>query len=114
MLEEFNLKDRVAIVTGAGRGIGRAIAVTLAEAGADIVAASRTRSQLEETAAEVEGWGRRCLVVPTDVTQADQVEQMVASAIAQFQKIDILVNNAGIAVVKPLVPMPGFRPQYLI
>jgi NAD(P)-dependent dehydrogenase (short-subunit alcohol dehydrogenase family) len=95
ILDALKLDGRVAIITGAGRGLGRAMAIKLAEAGADIVAASRTRAQLEETAAGVVKTGRKCVIVPTDVTNSEQVNAMAAAAIREFGRVDILVNNAG-------------------
>lgn len=95
ILDRFRLDGRVAVVTGAGRGLGRAMALALAAAGADIVAAARTAAQLEETARAVEALGRRCLVVPTDVTQPEQVNRLVRSAVEGLGAVDILVNNAG-------------------
>ena len=96
ILDNFSLEGKVAVITGAGRGLGRAMAIRFANCGADIVAASRTVAQLEETAAAVRAVGRRCLIKPTDVTHSDQVNGMVEAAIAEFGKIDILINNAGI------------------
>ena len=87
--------DRVAIVTGAGKGIGRAIALGFAEAGADVVCAARTLADLESTAAEVRARGRRALPVVCDVTKSDQLERLVAAALAEFARVDLLVNNAG-------------------
>jgi len=107
VLKEFSLDGKVAIVTGASRGIGKAIALTMAEAGADIVVAARTASDLEKTAKEVRQLGRKCLVVPTDVTKKEQVEKMAEKALAEFGKIDILVNNAGIDIRKPMVSTKG-------
>jgi len=95
ILDKLRLDGKVAVVTGAGRGLGRAMALALAEAGADIVAAARTLSQIEETAQQVRATGRRCIAVPTDVTDSTQVNAMVEKAIAEFGRIDILVNNAG-------------------
>jgi NAD(P)-dependent dehydrogenase (short-subunit alcohol dehydrogenase family) len=95
ILDALKLDGRVAIVTGAGRGLGRAMAVKMAQAGAEIVAASRTRAQLEETAAAVAKTGKKCVIVPTDVTDSKQVNAMVAEAIRAFGRVDILVNNAG-------------------
>jgi len=77
ILTEFSVEGKVAIVTGAGRGIGKAISLALARAGADIVAAARTKEEIEETCREVKDLGRQSLAIPTDVTKADQVEGMV-------------------------------------
>jgi 7-alpha-hydroxysteroid dehydrogenase len=95
ILERFKLTGRVALVTGAGRGIGAGIAAAFAEAGADVVCAARTRAQLEETAARVRGAGRRALVVPTDVTDPAQLEALAAAVLGEFGRLDVLVNNAG-------------------
>ena len=95
ILDSLKLDGKVAIITGAGRGLGRAMAVKLAETGADIVAAARTQSQLDETADAVKKTGRKCLIVPTDVTVSAQVNALAAATVKQFGRIDILVNNAG-------------------
>jgi len=95
ILDKFKLDGKVVIITGAGRGLGRAMALRFANSGADIVAASRTVAQLEETAAEVRVRGRRCLVVPTDVSRSDQVNAMAAAALKEFGHVDALINNAG-------------------
>jgi 3-oxoacyl-[acyl-carrier protein] reductase len=91
-----NLQNRVALVTGAGRGIGRAVALELAEAGADIVFTNRTPALAEETQAAVEARGRRCLAFQADVAEPEQVDEMVAKSLEAFSSLDILVNNAGI------------------
>jgi 2-deoxy-D-gluconate 3-dehydrogenase len=90
----FSLHERVALVTGANTGIGQAIAVALAEAGADIIAVGRTEPQETQTA--VLGLGRRFLSIHADLANTDCIPGTVASALAQFGRIDILVNNAGI------------------
>ena len=95
ILDRFKLTDRVALVTGAGKGIGRGIALAFAEAGADVVCAARTRADLESTAAEVRARGRRALVVPCDVMQTEALEALVAATLAEFGRLDLLVNNAG-------------------
>ena len=106
MLPEMSLEGRTAIVTGAGRGIGRAIALALAEAGADIVAAARTVSEIEATAADVRALGRQALAIPTDVTKSSQTDAMVQRAMEHFGKVDILVNNAGRLLKVPVAPFP--------
>jgi len=90
------LSGQVAIVTGAGRGIGRATALELAQMGADIVVAELDREGAERTAAEVKGLGRRVSVVRTDVTSRNDLTTMADRARAEFGRIDVLVNNAGI------------------
>jgi len=92
----MELDKHVAIVTGAGRGIGRATALELAGMGADIVVAEIDRANADRTAGEVKGLGRRALVVPTDVTSRKDLAAMVERTRAEFGRIDVLVNNAGI------------------
>jgi NAD(P)-dependent dehydrogenase (short-subunit alcohol dehydrogenase family) len=92
---DFSLKDRVAIVTGGSRGIGRAIALALAEAGAGVVVASRTPQANEEVAKEIRSMGGKALGVPADARQADQVASLVERTLEGFGRIDVLVNNAG-------------------
>ena len=92
----MELAGQAAIVTGAGRGIGRATALELARLGADIVIAELDRANAERTAAEVQTLGRRSSVVPTDVTSRADLTAMVERSRAAFGRIDILVNNAGI------------------
>lgn len=93
------------MVTGASRGLGRAIALALAEAGADVAVAARSKKDLEETAQGVERAGRRALVVPTDVSRYEELEALMARARSELGRLDIVVNNAGVAKVAPLVEM---------
>jgi 7-alpha-hydroxysteroid dehydrogenase len=95
ILDRFRLDGQVAIVTGSGRGIGAATAIAFADAGADVVVSARTVSQMEETAEEVRKRGRRALVVPCDVLDAEQRVELVERAVAELGRLDILVNNAG-------------------
>jgi 7-alpha-hydroxysteroid dehydrogenase len=95
LLDRFRLDDKVAIVTGSGRGIGRGIAVGFAEAGADVVCAARSKDQIEDTAERVRAHGRRALPVTCDVTESEHLENLVAAAMSEFGRIDVLVNNAG-------------------
>jgi len=97
MLKEFSLSGRTALVTGGGRGIGRAIALTLAEAGADVAIAARTLSQVEQVADEVRALNRHSLALQADVTDPIRVDQMVTHVTNELGRIDILVNNAGIS-----------------
>ena len=92
----MRLDDKVALITGAGRGIGRAIALAYANEGARLALAARTLDQLEDTAAAARARGAATLVVEADVTRQASVESMVAQVLARFGRIDILVNNAGI------------------
>lgn len=104
-LERFSLKGKTAIVTGASQGLGEAIAIGLAEAGADLVLASRNEASLAKVATEITARGAKCLTVKTDMLKADEIQTMADKAVAQFGKIDILVNNAGINLVKPFVDL---------
>ncbi len=101
ILDRFQLTDQVAIVTGAGRGIGRGIALAYAEAGADVVCAARTAADIEDTAERVRAFGRRALAVPTDVLERAQLENLVDVTLGEFGRVDLLVNNAGGSPPKP-------------
>jgi NAD(P)-dependent dehydrogenase (short-subunit alcohol dehydrogenase family) len=99
----MKLRDKVAIVTGAGRGIGRAIAIAFGREGANVVAASRTLSEVSDTAKEIEALGRQCLPLRADISSRDDVEDMVRKTLEMFGRIDILVNNAG--MLGPIGPL---------
>ena len=93
----MKLANHVAIVTGAGRGIGKQTALVLAEAGVNIILAARSVPEIEAVADEIRALGRKALAIPTDVTQKLQVESMVKKTYDAFGKVDILINNAGLA-----------------
>ena len=93
--EHLTLAGRRAVVTGAGRGIGRSIALALAQAGADVAVTARTQAELETLVAEIQALGRRSLAVCCDVTQPEQVGHMAETLLAGLGGLDILVNNAG-------------------
>jgi meso-butanediol dehydrogenase/(S,S)-butanediol dehydrogenase/diacetyl reductase len=99
------LSGKIAIVTGGNRGIGRGIALALAEAGADVVIAARNLAQSTEVAAELQAMGRRALAVAADVSDAVQVNALMEQVEAAFGGLDILVNNAGILTVSPVETM---------
>lgn len=105
MLETLRLDGRVVVVTGASRGLGRAMALALAEAGADVALAARSKPDLEETAHQVERLGRRALAIPTDVRLLAEVETLVAQTRGLLGRLDVLVNNSGVAQVTPLAEM---------
>jgi len=96
------LDGRTVLVTGAGRGIGRAIALTAAREGAFVVLASRTAEQLDEVAAAIAAEGGKALAIPTDVTRREDVSALVARAVAETGRLDAVVSNAGVFVWKPL------------
>lgn len=101
ILEKFNLAGRVAIVTGSGQGIGKAIAVGLAQAGADVVVADKDVTLGESVAGEIRALGRNAMLSTVDVREGDQVNEMVQGCVAKFGRVDILVNNAGGFFVAP-------------
>src|ERR671910_270420 len=103
LLDRFSLTDKVAIVTGGGRGIGAACALGFAEAGADVVIASRTKEQLEDVAYQVSDRGRRALGVPCDVNDTANLELLVDQAMSEFGRIDVVVNNAGGSMPGPFL-----------
>ena len=116
MLPEMSLEGRVTIVTGASRGIGREVALVMAEAGSHIVVAARTESDLDVTARKVRALGREALAVPTDICRASEVDILIEKAMQRFGKVDVMVNNAGKLLRLASAPLPnhdvtGFKPS---
>lgn len=105
MRGSFDLSGKVALITGASRGIGRAIALALAEAGADVALASRSIEALDRVAGEARAFGRRATVIPTDVTSVEQIRAMVDRTVETLGRIDVLVNAAGVGARKPTVDL---------
>jgi 7-alpha-hydroxysteroid dehydrogenase len=103
LLDRFSLQDRVALVTGAGRGIGAGCARAFAEAGADVAITARTVEQLEEVKAEVEALGRRAFVFPADASEIANLEAFAEAASAEYGRIDVVVNNVGGSMPEPLM-----------
>jgi len=99
----FSLEGKVAVVAGAGRSWLKALASFLAEAGADVALADQDRKQMEEAAQEVKNWGRQAIVIPTDVTSYQQIEEMAVAVTSQWEKIDILVNSMDLQFAQPLL-----------
>lgn len=98
MSNRFQLEGKKAIVTGAGRGIGRALAVGLAEAGADVTVAARTRTDLESVAGEIERLGRKAHIVAADMTKQEDIQRIVNETVEHLGGLHILVNNAGMNI----------------
>ena len=107
--ELFSLQGKVAIVTGASRGIGRAIVLGFAKAGADVALAARSESDLETLAKEIDGMGRKAIVIPTDVTDRDQIRSLVDRTVEGLGGLDVLVNNAG--GTRFMAPIVSLRPE---
>jgi 7-alpha-hydroxysteroid dehydrogenase len=103
LADRFRLEGRVAVVSGAGRGIGAACARALAEFGADVALTARTESQLEEVAAAVREGGRRALVFPGDANEVSVLDEFVAATVAELGRLDIVVNNAGGSMPRPFL-----------
>jgi NAD(P)-dependent dehydrogenase (short-subunit alcohol dehydrogenase family) len=114
VLDTFGLKDRRALVTGGNRGLGRAFALALAEAGADVAIAARDSARNDQVVGEIEARGRRGFAVPADITQRAEVTALVADVTAELGGIDILVNNAGIAIHRPALEVPDEEWQQVI
>jgi nucleoside-diphosphate-sugar epimerase len=101
----LDLKGRVAVVLGGSSGLGHAIALSLAQAGADVVASSRRHEQVESVAAEIESLGSKTLRIPSDVTDRASIQSLHDQALQHFGKVDILVNAAGITLKKPAIEL---------
>jgi NAD(P)-dependent dehydrogenase (short-subunit alcohol dehydrogenase family) len=102
----LSLEDKVAVVTGGTSGIGRALSLGLAEAGADVIATARRQQQVDETADEIERLGRQTLRLTSDVCDRDSLERTLAGALDRFGKVDILINCAGRIRRTPTLTMP--------
>jgi NAD(P)-dependent dehydrogenase (short-subunit alcohol dehydrogenase family) len=106
VLNRFSLMNRNALVTGAGQGIGRALAVALAEAGANVAVVDRNGETAKSTAQEIGALGVESLAIETDVTQTDEVNKMVDQVTSKWGPLNIAVNNAGIAIRSPAESIP--------
>ena len=104
-IPSLSLEGKVAIVTGGSRGIGRVIALGFAEAGANVVVCSRTLTDLEKVAEEIEALGRRSLAVETNIAVKSEVDNLVEKTLEKFGTIDILVNNAAMNIMRPLTEL---------
>lgn len=102
----FSLEGKVAVVTGGTSGIGRALSLGLADAGADVIASSRRKEQVDEMASEIEARGRHTLRVASDVSDRSTLERLLAAALERFSKVDILVNCAGVIKRTPTIDLP--------
>jgi 3-oxoacyl-[acyl-carrier protein] reductase len=98
----MNLKSSIALVTGAGRGIGKAIALSLAKEGAEVVLTSRTIAELDQVKKEIESIGGKALIIPADLTNDTQMGKLFEEIRSNYSRLDLLVNNAGIGVFAPV------------
>lgn len=101
----MSMSGKIALVTGASRGIGQGIAMQLARAGADVVAADLKLEDAQHTAATIEALGRRSLALQVDVTRWEQVSQMIERVVSELGRLDVAVNNAGVISIKPVVEL---------
>ena len=109
---DLGLKGKIALITGASRGIGKAIAMVLAEEGANLALCSRGRDELEVTAEEIKAKGVEVLAVPADITKADEIQNLVKKVVEKFKRVDILVNNAGTGRLSDLMELPEEELRY--
>jgi NAD(P)-dependent dehydrogenase (short-subunit alcohol dehydrogenase family) len=107
VLDSFSLQGKVSVVTGANRGIGRALVTALAEAGSDVALLVRDPASAGEAVAALDALGVRSAVVSADVTQLDQVERAVEEVVTALGRVDVLVNNAGACIHKPALEVTG-------
>lgn len=107
MLSEYNLEGKTAVVTAAGRGIAKGVALVLAEAGADLALVALTPTHVERVAAQVREMGRRAVAITADVTDPAAVTRLAERALAELGRVDILVNGAGDSIRKGVVPLPS-------
>lgn len=114
VLRLFSLEEKVALVTGGGKGLGEAMAYALAGAGAHVVVAGKTFANVERVAREISAMGRRSLAIEVEVRDKQQVEKMVAQVVKEFGRLDILINNAGFADVKPITEFPLELWEYIM
>jgi 3-oxoacyl-[acyl-carrier protein] reductase len=101
----MSLEGKLAVITGGGRGIGKAIALDFAKYGADVVVAARTTAEIESVAAEIRNMGRQSVAIPTDMTNEQSIQNLISKSYETFGKIDILVNNAGISFLAAVIDM---------
>ncbi len=114
ILDQFQLRGNVALVTGASRGLGQGMALALAEAGADVALVARTKPSLEETAEKVQQAGSKALVVQADLSRSGEAARVVDETVKQFGRLDILLNAAGTQVRKPIPEMTEQDYDYLM
>ncbi len=95
-VDKFSLQDKVAVVTGGGRGLGKQMALALAKHGASVVVAARTQAQIDEVVAEIRGFDGKALAVPTDITDRKACFALIDAAVKEFGRLDVMMNNAGI------------------
>jgi 2-deoxy-D-gluconate 3-dehydrogenase len=114
ILDKFKLEGRVALVTGASRGLGQGMALALAEAGANVALVARTKSSLEETGRMIAQAGSKAHIIPADLSLITEVQRVVRETIAQFGKLDILLNSVGTQIRKPAVEVLEHEWEYLI